>query len=66
MSQQQTREGNRAGRLVGRTGVGMGQVVEPVAGPKEARAATESTAGALGSVSIATEKAKLDDELMAK
>ncbi|KAJ2378737.1 hypothetical protein IW150_000611 [Coemansia sp. RSA 2607] len=66
MLQQQAHEGDRVGGSAGRTGVGARQAVEPVVEPKEARAAMESAVGTSGLASIATEKARLDDECMAK
>ncbi|KAJ1862551.1 hypothetical protein LPJ73_000723 [Coemansia sp. RSA 2703] len=66
MSQQQTREGNRAGGPVGRTGVGAGPAVELATGAKEARRIAESTAGTSGMGPHIREKVKPEDEHMAK
>ncbi|KAJ1857661.1 hypothetical protein LPJ73_002014 [Coemansia sp. RSA 2703] len=66
MSQQQTREGDRAGGSAGRAGVGAGPGVEPATGTKEARTAAESAAGPSGAGTSIGEKAKPEDERMAK
>ncbi|KAJ1862949.1 hypothetical protein LPJ73_000637 [Coemansia sp. RSA 2703] len=66
MSQQQTCESDRAGGSTGRAGVGAGLGVEPATGAKEARMAAESAAGTSGEGPNIGEKAKPDDERMAK
>ncbi|KAJ1864094.1 hypothetical protein LPJ73_000360 [Coemansia sp. RSA 2703] len=66
MSQQQTREGDRVGGPAGRTGVGVGPVVEPATGAKEVRTAAESAAGASGTGPNIGEKVKPEDERMTK